>query len=142
MAVSEETWNMMQRHMGYTDEEMKAFRDNPKNTVVMEKTGELMGRTLVFEVVESCNCNSGHRVGDRIVFDGAGNLLTKLNPKRICIYALSSVGKLIFAANELIYAGADPNAMCFKETGCFDVGVKCGGWGHIALRLKVEEREQ
>lgn len=141
MTVPETTWSMMQRHMGYTDEEMALFRNNPKNAIVMEKAAELMGKTLVFEVVESCNCNSGHKVGDRIVFDGAGNLITKLNPRRVCIYALTSLEKLIFAANELIYAGADPNGMCFKETGCFDVGVKCGGWGHIVLRLKVEDRK-
>ncbi len=141
MTVPENTWIMMQRHMGYTDDEMALFRNNPKNAVVMEKASELMGKTLVFEVVESSNCNSGHKVGDRIVFDGAGNLITKLNPRRVCIYALTSLEKLIFAANELIYAGADPNGMCFKETGCFDVGVKCGGWGHIVLRLKVEDRK-
>ena len=140
MTVPEQTWAMMQRHMGYTDEEMALFRNNPKNAVVMENAAKLMAKTLVFEVVESCNCNTGHRVGDRIVFDGAGNLITSLNPKRVCIYALVSVEKLIFAANELIYAGADPNGMCFRETGCFDVGVRCGGWGRIVLRLTVQDR--
>ena len=140
MAAPEQTWKFMQQHLGYTDAEMDLFRNNPKNAVVMEQGAALMQKTLVFEVVESCNCNTGHKVGDRIVFDGAGNLITKLNPARVCIYALSSVEKLIFAANELLYAGADPNAMCFKQTGCFDVGVRCGGWGHIVLELKVEDR--
>ena len=142
MAVNENVWGMMQQHLGYTDEEMKMFRDNPRNVQVMEKGAELMGKTLVFEVIESCNCNSGHKVGDRIVFDGAGNLLTKLCPKRICMYALSTMEKCIFAANELIYAGADPNKMLFKHTGCFDVGVRCGGWGHIVLEFKVEDRKK
>ncbi len=83
-----------------------------------------------------------HKVGDKFYFDGAGNLITKLSPKRICIYALSSIAGLIFTSNELSYAGIDPNEMRFKRAGCFDVGVQCGGWGHIVLELSVEDRDK
>ena len=141
MAVSEEFWSLMQHHLGYTDEEMKVFRANPRNEDVLEKAPLLMNRTIVAEVVESHGCNSQHKVGDKFYFDGAGNLITKLCPKRICVYALSSVAPLIFTANELVYAGADPNDMRFKRSGCFDVGVRCGGWGHIVMELRVEERK-
>jgi uncharacterized repeat protein (TIGR04076 family) len=96
----------------------------------------------VLEVVESHGCNSQHKVGDKFYFDGAGNLLTKLNPSRICIYAMNAVSGLIFTSNEMIYAGVDPNEMCFKRCGCFDVGVKCGGWGRIVMELKVEDRKK
>jgi hypothetical protein len=34
----------------------------------------------------------------------------------------------------------DPNEMRFNRVGCFDVGVRCGGWGHIALEIRVEDR--
>ena len=107
---------------------------------LLAKGPELMNKTIVMEVIESHNCNSMHKVGDRLVFDGAGNLITKLCPKRVCIYALSSAAKVIFASNELLYAGVDLNEIRFKRTGCFDVGVECGGWGHIVMELKVEER--
>jgi hypothetical protein len=30
--------------------------------------------------------------------------------------------------------------MRFNRVGCFDVGVRCGGWGHIALEIRVEDR--
>ena len=43
-------------------------------------------------------------------------------------------------ANELFYAGVDPNEMRLNRVGCFDVGVKCGGWGRIVLEVKMEER--
>ena len=101
-----------------------------------------MNKTLVAEVVESQGCNSRHKKGDKLYFDGAGNLITKLAPKRICIYALSSMAKLIFASNELFYAGIDPNEMRFKRVGCFDVGVQCGGWGHIVMEMRVEDRKK
>ncbi|MBU7033184.1 MAG: TIGR04076 family protein [Theionarchaea archaeon] len=130
----------MRYHLGYTDEEMITFRKNPRNEDVLSKAPLLLNKTIVIEVVESHGCNSQHKVGDRFYFDGAGNLLTKLCPKKICIYALSAVEMLIFASNELLYAGVDPNEMRFKRTGCFDVGVHCGGWGHIVMEIKIEDR--
>ncbi|MDI7261842.1 MAG: hypothetical protein QME90_18255 [Thermodesulfobacteriota bacterium] len=142
MKISEETWKVFQDHLGYTDEEMKLFKANPRNIDVLSKTPRLMNKTIIAEVVESHGCNSQHKVGDKFYFDGAGNIITKLSPKRICIYALSSIAPLIFTSNELFYAGIDPNEMRFKRAGCFDVGVKCGGWGHIVMELRVEERKR
>ena len=140
--VDESVWQFMKKHLGYDDEEMKKFRENSRNTDVLAKAGELMNKTIVVEVVESKGCNSQHKVGDKFVFDGAGNLLTKKNPKRICIYALAPLVQGIFAINELIYAGVDPNEIRFKRAGCFDVGVDCGGWGHIVMEVRVEERKR
>jgi len=79
--------------------------------------------------------------GDKFYFDGAGNLITKLNPKRICVHALSALSGPIYVANELFYAGIDPNEMRLNRVGCFDVGVRCGGWGRIALEVKIEDRK-
>lgn len=142
MKLDEKSWKSFQQHVGYNDEEMKRFRDNPRNEDVLMKASSLMSKTIVAKVVESKGCNSQHKVGDKLYFDGAGNLLTQLAPKRICIYALNAVTQLIFASNELFYAGIDPNEMRFKRAGCFDVGVQCGGWGHIVLELSLEDRNK
>jgi len=142
MGVDESVWQFMKKHLGYNNEETKKFRGNPRNAEVLAKAPELMNKTIVVEVVESKGCNSQHKVGDKFIFDGAGNLLTKKNPKRICIYALAPIVQAIFAINELVYAGADPNKIRFKRAGCFDVGVNCGGWGHIIMEVKVEERQK
>lgn len=134
-------WTFMKKHLGYTNEEMELFRSNPRNEDVLSKAPALLNKTIVIEVVESAGCNSQHQVGDKFFFDGAGNLLTKRCPKKVCIYALNAATGMIFAANELFYAGVDPNEMRFKRAACFDVGVQCGGWGRIVLELKVMERE-
>ncbi len=133
-------WTFMKRHLGYTDEEMEVFRSNPRNEDVLSKAPALLNKTIVVEVVESAGCNSQHQVGDKFYFDGAGNLLTKLCPKKVCIYALNAATGLIFTSNELHYAGVDPNEMRFKRAGCFDVGVQCGGWGRVVLEISVVER--
>ena len=142
MKFDEGTRKAVQAHLGYTDEEMALFTDNPRNLDVLSKAGALMGKTIVLEVVEASGCNSGHRKGDRFIFDGAGNLITRLNPKRICCFALGQIPGLVFAANELLYAGVDPNEMRFKRTGCFDTGIQCGGWGHIVMEIRVEDRKR
>ena len=135
-------WRTMKAHLGYTDEEMEAFRENPRNEDVLSKAPALRNKTIVLEVVESHGCNSQHQVGDKITFDGAGNLLTKLSPKKVCVYALSSAAPMIFAATELFYAGVEPNEMRFRRAGCLDVGVECGGWGRIVLEISVQERSE
>jgi len=142
MKLDEKTWKTFQEHLGYNDDEMKLFRENPRNEDVLAKAPALMNKTIIAKVVKSHGCNSQHKVGEKFYFDGAGNLLTKLCPQRICIYALSSIASLIFTSNELFYAGIDPNEMRFKRAGCFDVGVQCGGWGHIVMELSVEDRDK
>jgi uncharacterized repeat protein (TIGR04076 family) len=139
--MDERIWRLVQRRLGYTDEEMTTFRDNPRNADVLSKGSTLMNTSIVAEVVESHGCNSRHRVGDKFHFDGAGNLITGRCPPKVCVHALSAVATLIFAANELVYAGVDPNEMRFNRVGCSDVGLQCGGWGRVVMEIKAEERQ-
>jgi len=88
MAVDESTWNFFQEHLGYTDEQMKMFRENPRNEAVISRAPALANKTIVAEVIDSHGCNAQHKVGNKFYFDGAGNLLTRLCPKRICSGAL------------------------------------------------------
>ena len=142
MAINEDTWKLVQQHLGYTDEEMKIFQVDPRNEDVLSKTIPMLNKTIVAEVIESHGCDSGHKVGDRIYFDGRGiSLLTKLGPGRICIFALHSIALAMPAVAELFYAGVDPNQARFKRFGCPDVGINCGGWGHVVMEIKMEDRK-
>src|SRR4030066_1067435 len=132
----------IQTHLGYDDEELEIFLSNPKNVEIISKAPALMQKTIVADVVESHGCNSRHQVGDKFYFDGAGNLLTELSPKKICIFSLGYIMMMIFTVSEMLYAGVDPNTMRFKRTNCFDVGLQCGGWGRIVLELSVTDRGQ
>ena len=135
-------WKFIKKRFGYTDEEMRKFRENPRNEDVLSKAPELLKKTIIVEIVDSHGCNSKHGVGDQFYFDGAGNLLTKLCPKRICIYALHAITPQVFTANELLYAGVDPNEMRFKRAACFDVGLERGGWGRIVMEIRLEDRKK
>lgn len=142
MKVSKDMLSNIKEHLGYTDEEMELFTKNPVNEEILTKSMKLLNKTIVIEVVESQGCNSGHKVGDKFYFDGFGNLLTKLCPSKICLYALSAVEHLVFAANELFLAGVEPNEMRFKRAGCIDIGLKCGGWGKVIMEIRVEKRSK
>ena len=131
----------LQEKLGYSEEEMKLFLDNPRNQDLLAQAPIIMGKNIVAKVVEAHGCASGHQVGDELLFDGAGNLLTKQAPSRVCVYAMEASAKLIYAAVELLYAGADPNRMRFNRTGCTDVGLECGGLGRIVLEVGTRDRQ-
>ena len=130
-------WKFIKKQLGFTNEEMKKFRENPRNEDILNKAPELLKKTIVVEVIDSHGCNSQHKVGDKLYFDALGNLLTKKCPKRICIHALHAITPQIFTVNELLCAGVDPNEMRFKRAACFDVGLECGGWGRIVMEIRV-----
>jgi hypothetical protein len=140
--VPEQVWKMVQNHLKYTDEEMALFRENPRNEKVMRTWPDMKAKTIVFEVVESTGCNSQHTVGTRFYLSGDGNLLTRMAPTKVCAYLLPLLTQGVFGMQELWYAGVDPNKLCFKRGGCFDVGVKCGGWGHVVIESKVMDRAE
>ncbi len=147
MSIREAAWNtikwkFVKNRLGFTNEKMKKFRENPRNENVLSKSPELLNKTIIVEIIDSHGCNSLHLVGDKIYFDAVGNLLTKLCPKKICIHALHAITPQVFAANELLYAGVDPNEMQFKRAACFDVGLECGGIGRIAMEVKVIDKEK
>jgi uncharacterized repeat protein (TIGR04076 family) len=135
-------WKLMQKKLGYNDEEAALFRNEPRNERVLASAEELFKRHFVVEVTEAHGCNSKHKKGDKIHLDGYGNLIKEGNPDKICLFALGALSPLLFAAHELVYAGIDPNQMCFRSVSCIDVGVKCGGWGRIVMKLTSEQDSQ
>jgi len=142
MTIDESKWHFLKNLLGYSDNEMRLFKENPRNSDVVSMMSALAGKTIIAQVVESHGCYIGHKIGDRLYFDGGGNLITSLCPKRVCTLALGPMVPLIFAVQELFYAGADPDQMRFNRVGCPDVGIACGGWGHVVFELKVRDRHQ
>lgn len=132
---------IIQKRFGYNVDEIAQFKSDPRNIELIKRYKEFNDTRFILEVVESKGCNSHHRVGDKFYFDFAGNILTDLCPSKVCGYSLNSAMMMIFTANEMLYAGVDPNIIRFKRSSCFDVGIECGGWGRIVLELKIESND-
>jgi len=136
--ITEEMWDFYQKLLGYNNDEMKSFKENPRTEGIVLKGPVLAKMRFIFEIVQSHGCSCNHKKGDKIYFDGIGQLIPELSPKRICAFAISAVSQLIFAGQELVYAGVNPNNMRINRVGCYDVGVHCGGWGNVVLEMTVD----
>lgn len=129
----------LKKRLGLEGEELLVIADNPKFQRMYNNILKASRYRFVAEVVGSKSCNSGHTLGQKIVFDSAGNLLTRESPDRICAYLMPNLTVLINAFFENILNGRDPNEVMFNRTGCYDVGPLCGGWGHIQVEMRAEE---
>ena len=131
-------WAFIQDRLGFSDDEMQTFKSNPQNTQLIQRGLVLQNKEIVFEFVEAHGCYS-HNVGDRLVFDPLGNLIVAKCPERVCHHAIVAGAAHLFTAGELLFHDIDPGRMRFKRFGCMDVGLQCGGWGHVVLELSVRD---
>jgi uncharacterized repeat protein (TIGR04076 family) len=130
--------------VGYTESDLAQFSDNdPRCRLIEQATKASSMYSIQAEVVESKHCNSGHKVGDRFIMDADGNLISKLCPKRMCVYALSQLIVPVALINERISEGLNPADFHFmRQVRCPDVGAGCDGYGNIMLKVTVVSRDQ
>jgi hypothetical protein len=129
---------IIRRRLNLEDKDWSVIEKNPRFQRLFQNAVEAAKYRLVAEVIESIGCHSGHIVGQRLIFDSSGNLLTRENPDRVCAFLMPNVTVLINAFFENLMNGRDPNEVMFNTTGCFDTGPQCGGWGHVVVRMTAE----
>jgi len=129
---------IIRKRLKLEDQEWSIIEKNPKFQQLFQNAIEASKYRLVAEVISSKGCHSGHVVGQKLVFDSSGNLLTKENPDLICSFLMPNLTILINAFFENLMNGRDPNEVMFNTTGCFDTGPICGGWGHVVVKMNAE----
>ena len=132
---------IIRQRLSLEDQEWAVIEKNPKFQKLFQNAIRASQYRLVAEVVQSKGCHSGHIVGQKLIFDNSGNLLTKENPDRICAFLMPNLAVMINAFFENLMNGRDPNEVMFNSTGCFDTGPACGGWGHVVVRMSAEVRD-
>jgi uncharacterized repeat protein (TIGR04076 family) len=136
---AEEIWKRFQKHMGYTDEEMKIFRSDPEKVKMVTGTPEFVKARVVAEVIESHGCHARHKVGEKFVMTAGGQLITEECPKRLCMFALGPVSQQLPAIYERLITKSDPTFERFTIVQCTDIGLDKGGWGKILMKVYVEK---
>ena len=136
----EQIIKMLQKRLGLEGKEFQALKDSPKFQRLVDNLLSASRYRLVAEIVESKGCHSGHVKGQKLVFDSAGNLLTREAPERVCAFLMPNLTVLVNAFFENLLNGRDPNEVMFNRTGCYDVGPACGGWGHVIVEMRAEPR--
>lgn len=130
--------------VGYGASDLARFAEDDPRARHIRRLASAAGRfSIVAEVAEARHCNSGYKQGDRFVLDVDGNILTKLSPKRLCVYAVSQLIIPVALINERLSEGLDPNEFHFmKYVHCLDVGVECAGYGGLLMSVTVVARDQ
>ncbi|MBI5420625.1 MAG: hypothetical protein HZA60_11090 [Deltaproteobacteria bacterium] len=128
--------------VGYTDSERETFHEGGHRIRQVRRLSEAASRySIEAEVVTSRHCNAGHEKGQKLVMDVDGNFITKLCPKRICVYLASQLTVPVALINERLSEGLDPNDFHFMRlVRCPDAGVECLGYGEVMLKVQVVPR--
>ena len=77
---------IIRKRLKLEDQEWSIIEKNPKFQQLFQNAIEASKYRLVAEVISSKGCHSGHVVGQKLVFDSSGNILTKENPDLICSF--------------------------------------------------------
>jgi len=78
--------------VGYSDAELKAFYEGGHRIRQVEHLSKAAALySIEAEVVQSKHCNSGYKKGEKFILDVDGNFVTKLCPRRMCVYLISQL---------------------------------------------------
>ena len=139
MEPTPDQFKAIQERMGYSDEELKQFIDNPRNQKVLARLTDLAHTSVVFEIVQSHGCLVGHRKGERFIFPGAGGMDTAASAAKLCPYLMPPMTRLVAIIQERLFEGLAP-APLFNTGQCDDVGLDCTGLGRVIIEARIEKR--
>ena len=134
-------FNMLQKHMEYSDEELELFKSDPYKVKMVTETPEFVKCRVVAEVIESQGCHTKHKKGDKFVMTPGGGVLSDQCPKEMCIHALAAVERIIPVISERLVSKSDPNFERTNIVQCSDIGLDKGGWGKILMKVYVKKAE-
>lgn len=140
--MKEEIIRRYSERVGYTESEAEIFKKGSHRVRQVKRLSQAAAKySIQAEVVGAKNCNSGHEIGQIFILDVDGSFITKLCPKRMCVYLISQLVIPVALINERLSEGLDPNEFHFmRYARCPDVGVECYGYGEVMLKIQVIPR--
>jgi len=134
--------NRFGQRLGYNDSEMKLLEEGGHRIRHVRRLAKAAALySIEAEVVKSRHCNSKHETGQKIILDVDGNFITKLCPKRMCVYLISQLTLPVAMINERLGEGLEPNDFHFmRYVKCPDAGVECLGFGEVLMKVNVIPR--
>ena len=129
---------ILKKDAGYTDEQLDAMEQNPKQVAVIKAIPSLFGKKLVATCVKAENCTY-NRVGDRYVFNAFGGMIKDETCKAPCLWALGAMFPFCYMVYDRAASGLDPNGMHLDHVHCPDTGCGFGGFGTAWFKMSVED---
>lgn len=138
--VDESIFAVVQERFGFTDEELRQFKNLSTNQKMLTNKAmtNLINTNVIFEVVASRACNTGHKVGEKIFFNAERGMLAHKGPEYICPFLMPVMTRVMHIVQDRIWEGLDdPLPSVVRVGGCDDIGVECGGVGRVLLEAKI-----
>ena len=131
------------KRVGYSDSELEKFQEEEHRVRYLRRAVEVGTLySIEAEVIRSRHCNSGYEKGQKFIMDVEGNFITKLCPKKMCVYLISQLTVPIALINERLSEGHEPNDFHFmRYVSCLDTGVECMGYGEVMLKVQAVPRK-
>ena len=128
--------------VGYSKSQIDTFHEGGHRVRHVEHLSEAAPHySIEAEIVEAKNCNSGHQIGQKLILDMDGNFITKLCPKKMCVYLISQLTIPVALINERLSEALDPGNFHFmRYVKCLDAGVDCLGYGEVMMKVRVRPR--
>ena len=142
--VDEAIWSVVQDRFGFTDEELELFKNRHTNHKMLttEAMTNIVNTNIVFEVIASRACNTGHEVGQRIYFNAERGMLAHKGPQYICPFLMPVMTRVMHIVQDRIWEGLDdPIPSVVRIGGCDDIGVECGGVGRVLVQVKIARED-
>ncbi len=142
--MTEEIVQKYGQRVGYTESEVEKFHEGGHRIRQVKRLSQVASLySIEATVVHAKHCNSGHRVGQKFILDVDGNFISKLCPKRMCIYLISQLTIPVALINERLSERLEPNDFHFmRYVRCPDTGIECYGYGEVMVQVKVVPRDK
>jgi hypothetical protein len=129
--------------LGYTDADKEMFQEEGHRLRHIARLAEAAPLySIEAEIVKARHCNSGYERGQKFILDVGGNFISKLCPKRMCVYLVSQLALPVAMINERLSEGLNPRDYHFmRYVRCLDVGVECLGYGEAMMKVDAIPRE-
>lgn len=135
---SEEDKAPLKNVFGWSDEELEAVEENPKQFELFRVTQAFAGKQMVATCVEAEKCGM-HKIGDKYVFTAGGRMIKDDTCERPCLWAMSTFFPFSYILYDRAASGLDPAGMHFEYVSCPDTGCRYGGYGTAMFKISVED---
>lgn len=122
---------------GYTDEQLDLYlANNPKALRVLQNFARKYREyKMIAEVVQSRGCALHLKEGEKFVLTSDGLLLADESTAPLCLWALAPLVPFNYMVYDRLIEGQDPTELGLDRVRCLDVGLECGGWGEVLLKV-------
>jgi hypothetical protein len=132
----------LKERLGLSDEEFDRHLSHAFNRRMMVAFKDMVKYKIIAEVVESKFCGAGCKVGSKLVFQCAPNvLLPEESDCGLCVKAIGPVSDLMHGIWDRMSEGLDPNEGIGEYASCLDLGLEYGGLGNVKFRVYAEKME-